>query len=199
MLILGLTGSIGMGKSVTADLFAAEGIPVHSADAAVHALYAGEGAQAVEREFPGVLADGKVDRERLSARVLGDAAALARLEALVHPRVRAAEKAFLEQVRAAGGRIAVLDVPLLLETGGQSRVDAVVVVTAPPEVQRARVLARPGMTEEKFEAILKKQMPDAEKRRRAHFLVDSSRGIDSARAQIRGILRAVAVIPGRQF
>ena len=199
MLILGLTGSIGMGKSVTADLFMAEGVAVHSADAAVHALYAGEGAAAIEQEFPGVVVDGKVDRERLSARVLGNAAALVRLEALVHPRVRAAERAFLEKVVAAGGRTAVLDVPLLLETGGQSRVDAVVVVTAPPEVQRARVLARPGMTEEKFAAILNKQMPDPEKRRHAHFLVDSSRGINSARAQIRGILRAVAVIPGRHL
>jgi dephospho-CoA kinase len=197
MLVLGLTGSIGMGKSVTASLFAAEGAPVHSADAAVHRLYAGEGAAAVEQAFPGVMADGRIDREKLAQRVLGDREAMARLESIVHPLVRAAEAEFLAAARAAGARIAVLDIPLLLETGSEKRVDAVVVVTAPGAVQRARVLERPGMTAEKLDAILAKQMPDAQKRRRAHFLVDSARGIDSARTQIRGILRAVAAIPGQ--
>lgn len=197
MFLLGLTGSIGMGKSTTAELFAAAGIPVHEADHAVHRLYAGEGAAAVESAFPGVLADGKVNREELSKRVLGNPEALARLEAIVHPMVRQMSREFLARAKASGARVAVLDIPLLFETGGESRVDAVVVVSAPADVQRARVLARPGMTAAKLDAILAKQMPDAEKRRRAHFIVDSSRGLDSARLQVRGILRAVAMIPGR--
>ena len=199
MLILGLTGSIGMGKSATLGMFAAEGVPVHDADRAVHRLYAGgESAAAVEHAFPGVTVDGRVDRERLAQVVLEDTTALKRLEALVHPMVRAASRQFLTEAAARGGRVAVLDIPLLFETGGEARVDAVVVATAPADVQRARVLARPTMTPEKLAAILAKQMPDGEKRRRAHFLVDTSRGFDSARAQVRGILRAVAVIPGRQ-
>lgn len=197
MLVLGLTGSIGMGKSVTSSLFAAEGVRVHGADAAVHKLYESTAVTIVEQAFPGVTVDGKIDRARLAAHVLGDAQALKRLESLVHPLVRAAEAEFLAGARAAGARIAVLDVPLLLETGGERRVDAVIVVTAPQAVQRSRVLARPGMTAERFEAILAKQMPDADKRRHAHFVVDSSRGLDSAGAQVRGILRAVAMIPGR--
>lgn len=197
MLVLGLTGSIGMGKSATADMFTEAGVPVHSADSAVHRLYAGEAVDAVEAAFPGVAVDGRIDREGLAARVLGDAAALKRLEAIVHPLVREAERRFLAEAAAKAARMAVLDIPLLLETGGESRVDAVVVVSAPPEVQRSRVLARPGMTEEKLAAILAKQMPDADKRRRAHFVVDSSRGFDSARSQVRGILRAAAMIPGR--
>jgi len=188
-----------MGKSATADMFVAEGVPVYCADAAVHALYEGEAAPLVEQAFPGVTVDGRVDRAQLGARVLGNPEALARLESIVHPLVRASEQAFLAKARAAGAPVAVLDVPLLLETGGQSRVDAVVVVTAPADVQRARVLARPGMTEAKLDAILAKQMPDAEKRRRAHFLVDSSRGFDSARAQVRAILRAIAMIPGKRL
>lgn len=197
MLILGLTGSIGMGKSTTAKLFANEGVPVHEADQAVHRLYAGEGAAAIEQAFPGTTVDGKVDRERLARRVLGDPDAFARLEALVHPLVRAAERAFILRAAQSGARIAVLDIPLLLETGGQSRVDAVVLVSAPAEEQRRRVLGRAGMSPEKLDAILAKQMPDAAKRRRAHFLVDTSRDFDSARYQVRGILRAVAMIPGR--
>jgi len=188
-----------MGKSATADMFAAEGVPVHSADAAVHALYEGEAVPLVEQAFPGVTVDGRVDRAQLGARVIGNPEAIARLESIVHPLVRAAEQAFLSKAQAAGTPIAVLDIPLLLETGGEKRVDAVVVVTAPEAVQRARVLARPGMTEAKLEAIRAKQMPDAEKRRRAHFLVDSSRGFDSARTQVRGILRAIAVIPGKRL
>lgn len=199
MLILGLTGSIAMGKSATADLFRAEGVPVFDADAAVHEIYGAEGVAVVEQAFPGVSVDGRIDRERLSGQVLGDAAALKRLETLVHPLVRGREQQFLHAAARRGARVAVLDIPLLLETRGEGRVDAVVVVSAPPAVQRARVLARPGMTAERFEAILARQMPDAEKRRRAHFVVDTSRGFDSARAQVRGILRAVGMIPGRRL
>jgi dephospho-CoA kinase len=196
MFILGLTGSIGMGKTVTARLFAEEGVPVHDADAAVHRLYEGEAVAAVEAVFPGTTHDGKVDRAKLAARVLDDAAAIKRLEAIVHPLVRQSETQFL--VGAAGAPVVVLDIPLLFETDGDARVDAVVVVSAPAEVQRARVLARPGMTPAKLDAILAKQTPDSDKRKRAHFVVDSSRGVDSARAQVRGILRAVAAAPGRQ-
>ena len=199
MFILGLTGSISMGKSVTAGLFAEAGVPVHDADAAVHRLYEGEATAAVEAAFPGTTVDGKVDRARLAARVLDDAAAIGQLEAIVHPLVRESERRFLTEAAAQGARVVVLDIPLLFETGGDRRVDAIVVVSAPAEVQRTRALARPGMTEAKLIAILQKQMPDAEKRARAHFVVDSSRGIDSARAQVHGILRAVAALPGRRW
>jgi dephospho-CoA kinase len=198
MFILGLTGSVGMGKSTTARFFAEEGVPVHDADAVVHRLYEGDAVAAIERAFPGTTSAGKVDRTKLAARVLGDAAALQRLEAIVHPLVHDAERRLLAQARARGEKVAVLDIPLLFETGGDSRVDAVVVVSAPPEVQRARVLARPGMTIEKLEAILAKQMPDAEKRRRANFVVDTSQGFDAARAQVRAILDAVAKMPKRR-
>jgi dephospho-CoA kinase len=197
MLILGLTGSISMGKSVTATLFAQAGVPVHDADAAVHRLYDGAAVAAVEAAFPGTTAGGKVDRAKLAARVLDDAAAIKRLEEIVHPLVREAERQFLADTAATGARTVVLDIPLLFETGGEKRVDAVVVVSAPADLQRTRALARPGMTEAKLDALLAKQMPDAEKRARAHFVVDSSRGVDSARAQVRGILRAVAALPGR--
>jgi dephospho-CoA kinase len=197
MFILGLTGSIGMGKSVTARLFVNEGLPVHDADAAVHSLYEGQAVEAVEAAFPGTTEGGKVDRAKLAARVLDDAAAIKQLEAIVHPLVRQSEKQFLAS--AAGAPVVVLDIPLLFETGGQTRVDAVVVVSAPAEVQRTRVLARPGMTLAKLDAILAKQTPDSEKRARAHFVVDSSRGVDSARDQVRGILRAVAAAPGRRM
>ena len=199
MFILGLTGSISMGKSVTAGLFAEAGVPVHDADAAVHCLYEGDATAAVEAAFPGTTADGKVDRTKLAAWVLDDPGAIRALEAIVHPLVRESERRFLAAAAAKGTRLVVIDVPLLFETGGHERVDAVVVVSAPAEVQRARALARPGMTEQKLAAILQKQMPDAEKRARAHFVVDSSRGIDSARAQVRGILRAVAALPGRRW
>ena len=197
MFILGLTGSLGMGKSTTAQFFADAGVPVHDADAVVHRLYEGEAAAAIEAAFPGTTVAGKVDRTKLGARVLGDAAALRRLEAIVHPLVQEAEQRLLAQAEAAGKMVAVLDIPLLFETGGDRRVDAVVVVSAPPEVQRGRVLERPGMTAEKFDAILGKQMPDAEKRRRADFIVDTSQGLDSARAQVRAILDAVATMPKR--
>ena len=198
MLVLGLTGSIGMGKSVTAGLFVHAGIPVHDADATVHRLYAGAAVPLVEAAFPGTTQAGRVDRALLSARLLGDAGAIAKLEAIVHPMVRDEEAAFLGESSARGARIVVLDVPLLFETAGEGRVDAVVVVSAPPHVQQARVLAREGMTAAKLELVLARQMPDAEKRRRAHFVVDTSRGIDSARRQVHGILRAVAAVPGRQ-
>jgi dephospho-CoA kinase len=198
MFILGLTGSLGMGKSTAARFFAEAGVPVHDADAVVHRLYEGEAVDAIEAAFPGTTAGGKVDRNKLAARVLGDAAALQRLEAIVHPLVQEAERRLLAEAAANGEKIAVLDIPLLFETGGDRRVDAVVVVSAPPDVQRTRVLERSGMTVEKLESILSKQMPDAEKRRRADFVVDSSQGFESARAQVRAILDAVAKMPKRR-
>jgi dephospho-CoA kinase len=197
MLVLGLTGSIGMGKSTTARFFAEAGVPVHDADAAVHRLYEAEAVAPIEAAFPGTIAAGKVDRAALAARVLNDPAALMRLEAIVHPLVRESGARFLATARGRVARVVVLDIPLLFETGGEARVDAVVVVSALAAIQRRRVLARPDMTAEKLDAILAKQMPDAEKRRRAHFVVDSSRDFGSARDQVHGILRAVAGMPGR--
>lgn len=190
MIVLGLTGSIGMGKSTTAAMFEAEGVPVYDSDAAVHALYAAGGAAVapVEAAFPGVVTDGAIDRAKLSARVVGDPEALAKLEAIVHPLVGAHRIGFFDKARAEGQEIVVLDVPLLFETGGQKSVDKVVVVSAPPEVQRTRVLARPEMTPEKFEAILARQLPDAEKRARADFVIDTGQGVDHARAQVRDLL-----------
>ena len=196
MLLIGLTGSIGMGKSTVGRFFAEAGVPVHDADAAVHALYEGEAAAAIGAAFPGSVKAGKVDRAALSARVLGDQAALRRLETIVHPLVRASETTFLAAAAAGGARAVVLDIPLLFETGGERRVDVVVVVSAAPALQRARVLERDDMTGAKLDAILAKQMPDTEKRRRAHFVVDSSGSFDSTRAQVHGILRAVAAMPG---
>ena len=198
MLVLGLTGSIGMGKSTTARFFAEEGVPVLDADAVVHALYDGEAVAAIEAAFPGTSKDGRIDREELSRRVVGDPAALKRLESIVHPLVRAAQARFLADAERSGAPVAVLDVPLLFETGGDQRVDAVVVVSAPADVQRARTLDRAGMTAEKFDALMQKQMPDAEKRRRADFIVDTSQSFDSARAQVRAILAAVRAIRGRK-
>ena len=198
MFVLGLTGSLGMGKSTTAAFFADAGVPVHDADAAVHALYEGEAVPAIEAAFPGTTAGGKVDRVKLAAAVVDDPAALRRLEAIVHPLVRAAETRFLAQAQARGAKVAVLDIPLLFETAGDERVDAVVVVTAPAETQRQRVLERPGMTPEKLEALLARQLADGEKRARADFVVDTSRGFDAARAQVREILRAVATMPKRR-
>jgi len=191
--ILGLTGSIGMGKSATAKMFSALGVPVHDADAAVHALYGpgGEAASAIGTAFPGVLdPQGGVDRARLRAAVLGDSGRMATLEAIVHPLVRAASTAFL--ARHADAPLVVLDIPLLYETGGESRCDAVAVVSAPPEVQRVRVLARLGMTADAFAAILAKQMPDAEKRARADFVIDTSRGFPAAEAEVARIVAALA-------
>lgn len=197
MIVLGLTGSIGMGKSVTARFFAEEGVPVHDADAAVHRLYAGEAVPLIEAAFPGTTVNGVVDRGKLAAQVIGDPAKLTQLESIVHPLVREAERKFLAEAAARQAPVALLDIPLLYETGAEARVDAVVVTSAPAELQRARVLARPGMTEEKFAALLAKQMPDAEKRRRADFVVDTGKGFDAARAQVRDILAALAKRSGR--
>ncbi|MBZ9870974.1 dephospho-CoA kinase [Mesorhizobium sp. BR1-1-9] len=192
MIVLGLTGSIGMGKSTTAKMFADAGVPVHDSDETVHRLYAGKAAPLVEAAFPGTTGAGGVDRAKLGARVLGDAAALKRLEAIIHPLVRADADAFLARNRAAGAPLAVLDIPLLFETGGRDRVDRVVVVTAPAEVQRQRVLARPGMSEEKLASILASQVPDAQKRRRADFVIDTSQGLDAARAEVAEIIAKVS-------
>ena len=198
MVVLGLTGSIGMGKSTVGGFFADAGVPVYDADAAVHRLYEGAAVPAIEAAFPGTTADGKVDRTRLAAQVLNDPAALKRLEAIVHPLVRRDEEAFLAQAAAAGAKVAVLNIPLLLETGGDQRCDAVVVVSAPAEIQRERVMSRPGMTQAKLASIIAKQMPDAEKRQRADFVVDTSKDLDSTRARIHEILQRVAELPKRR-
>jgi dephospho-CoA kinase len=198
MIILGLTGSIGMGKSTTAKLFAEAGVPVYDADATVHKLYEGEAVPTIESAFPGVTAAGKVDRNKLSARVVHDPAAMKQLEQIVHPMLGASRQKFLEDAEQAGARVAVVDVPLLFETGGEKRVDAVVVVTTTPEIQRERILARDNMTAEKLEAILARQLPDAEKRKRAHFVVDTSHGLDPVRARIRDILEEVVKMPPRR-
>jgi dephospho-CoA kinase len=198
MIVLGLTGSIGMGKSTTAGFFAEAGVPVLDADAVVHRLYANEAVSLIEAAFPGTTVDGHVDRARLGQRVIGNAVEMKRLEGLIHPLYRAAEEKFLADAEKSGARIAVLDVPLLLETGGADRVDAVVVVTAPEEIQHARLMERAGMTREKLLALLAKQMPDAEKRKRADFIVDTSQGLDSARAQVRAILEKVESLPKRR-
>lgn len=197
MIVIGLTGSVGMGKSATALMFAEAGVPVHDADAAVHRLYEGDAVPPIEAAFPGVTGGGKVDREKLGLRVLTDQTALKRLEAIVHPLVLREEERFLAEAKTRGARCAVLDIPLLFETGADRRVDVVVVVSAPYEEQRRRVLARPGMTEERFSAFLAKQLPDEEKRRRADFIVDTSQGFDSARAQVRAILQNLNTIAER--
>jgi dephospho-CoA kinase len=198
MIVLGLTGSIGMGKSTTANLFMEAGVPVYDADAAVHRLYESEAVAAIEAAFPGTTTDGKVDRNRLSARVVHDSAAMKKLEDIVHPMLGASRQKFLQDAERSGAPVAVVDVPLLFETGGEKRVDAVVVVTTSPELQRERILARPNMTAEKLDAILARQMPDAEKRKRAHFVVDTSHGLDPVRARIRDILtEAAKMAPGR--
>jgi dephospho-CoA kinase len=198
MFILGLTGSVGMGKSATAKMFADEGVPVHDADAAVHALYEGEAVAAIEAAFPGTTANGRVDRGKLGERVIGHPDEIKRLERIVHPLVARVRDAFLARAERDGAKVAVLDIPLLYETGGDARCDAVVVVSAPAEVQRERVLTRPGMTDAKLAAILAKQMPDADKRARADFVVDTSQGFDAARAQVRDILARVSKMPNRQ-
>lgn len=197
MFILGLTGSIGMGKSATAKMFADEGVPVQDADAVVHALYEGEATPLIEAAFPGTTANGKVDRAKLGTQVIGHPEAIKRLEQIVHPLVAQQRDRFLAESKQTGADVAVLDIPLLYETGGDKRCDAVVVVSAPAEVQRERVLGRPGMTEERFLAILAKQMPDAEKRRRADFIVDTSRGFDDARQQVREILAQVRTMANK--
>jgi dephospho-CoA kinase len=198
MLILGLTGSIGMGKSTTAKLFEEAGVPVYDADAAVHQLYEGEAAPAIEAAFPGTTENGKVDRAKLSARVLHDPAAIRQLEQIVHPMLGASRQKFFADAEASGVPVAVVDVPLLFETGGEKRVDAVVVVTTSPKIQRERVLTRGTMDEERLDAILARQMPDAEKRKRADFVVDTSDGLDPVRARIRDILAEVVKMPKRR-
>jgi dephospho-CoA kinase len=192
--VLCLTGSLGMGKSRTAQFFAEQGVPVYDADAVVHELYAREAVPLIDRAFPGAVMDGKVDREKLAALVLGDDAALAQLESIVHPLVAARREKFLADARA---KAVLLDIPLLFETRVERICDAVVVVSAPADMQRQRAFERPGMTEEKFTALLAKQLPDAEKRQRADFVVDTSQSFDHARAQVRDILRLIATMPKR--
>jgi dephospho-CoA kinase len=198
MLILGLTGSIGMGKSTTAKLFAEAGVPVYDADATVHMLYEGEAVPAIEAAFPGTTVDGKVDRNKLSARVVHDPVAIKQLEQIVHPMLGASRQKFMADAERSGAPVAVVDVPLLFETGGEKRVDAVVVVTTTPELQRQRILARDNMTSEKLDAILARQLPDAEKRRRADFVVDTSDGLDPVRLRIRDILNEAVKMPRRR-
>jgi dephospho-CoA kinase len=197
MFVLGLTGSIGMGKSTTARFFAEEGVPLHDADAAVHRLYEGEATPLIEAAFPGTTSGGRVNRDKLAKKVLGDSAAIKKLETIIHPLVGRAEARFLDEAARKDAAVVVLDIPLLFETGADRRCDAVVVVSAPADVQRARAFERPGMTEEKFQAILAKQMPDAEKRARADFVVDTSKGFDAARAQVREILGRIVRMPKR--
>jgi dephospho-CoA kinase len=198
MRVLGLTGSIGMGKSTTAKLFAEAGVPVYDADATVHKVYEGEAAPAVEAAFPGTTVDGKVDRARLSAAVVHDPAAIKRLEAIVHPMLKAYHQKFLDAAEQSGAPVAVVDVPLLFETGGDKRVDAVVVVTTSPETQRMRILERGTMTPEALDALLARQMPDEEKRKRADFVVDTSHGLDPVRGRIRDILEQAVKMPRRR-
>jgi len=198
MLVVGLTGSIGMGKSTAAKFFAELGVPVLDADAVVHKLYEGEAVAAIEAAFPGTTTGGQVDRGKLGQAVIGNAEAMKRLEAVVHPLYRAAERRFLTEVEAGGAKVAVLDVPLLFETGGDKRVDAIVVVSAPAAIQRERLSHRQGITQEKLAALLAKQLPDADKRARADFVVDTSGEFDATRAQIRSILDKVAQLPQRR-
>lgn len=198
MRVLGLTGSIGMGKSTTARLFAEAGVPVYDADATVHQLYESEAVAAIEAAFPGTTVGGRVDRTLLSPRVVHDKEAMKRLESIVHPMLTAHHRKFLDDAEKSGAPVAVVDVPLLYETGGESRVDAVVVVTTGEETQRERILARDGMTTEKLDAILAKQLPDAEKRRRADFVVDTSHGIEPVRVRVREILEQAVKLPRRR-
>jgi dephospho-CoA kinase len=198
VIVVGLTGSIAMGKSTAATIFAAEGVPVFDSDAAVHTLYSGPEAQAIEAAFPGVLVQGAVNRDRLSQCVLGDSAALARLEGIVHPMVAKARQEFLRGAVAQGRRLVVVDIPLLFESGGEKSVDVVVVVSASEIVQKARALAREGMTLERFGRIIARQTPDREKRRRAHAIIDTNGAIEATRAQLRGFLRCAAGMVGKR-
>jgi dephospho-CoA kinase len=198
MRILGLTGSIGMGKSTTAKLFAEAGVPVYDADAAVHKIYEGEAAPAIEAAFPGTTVDGRVDRAKLSAKVVHDQAAIKQLEQIVHPMLGASRRKFLEEAERSGAPVVVMDIPLLFETGGEKRVDAVVVVSTDPATQRERILARGTMTSEALDGILARQLPDAEKRKRADFVVDTSHGLDPVRTAIRDILAEVVKMPQRR-
>jgi len=192
MIVLGLTGSVGMGKSATAKMFAEEGVPVFDADATVHKLYEREAVPLIGAAFPDAVAGGRVDRERLSRAVVGNKEAFAKLEAIIHPLVRKAREEFLAKAKASGAKVVLVDIPLLFEAGGEPGVDRIIVVSAPASVQKERVLARPGMTEEKFRAIVEKQMPDSEKQKRAHFVIDTSRGFDAAREQVRAILKKLS-------
>lgn len=196
MIVIGLTGSIGMGKTTTAKLFAAEGIPVLDSDAVVHDLYSAEAVPMIEAAFPATTISGTVDRLELGNILRENPANFRMLEAIVHPLVRERQEAFLRKAREENQNFAVLDIPLLFETGGETRVDKVVVVSCAPEIQRQRVLSRPGMTEEKFEMILARQMPDAEKRRRADFIIDSGNGVEAARDQVREILQRLSAGSG---
>ena len=199
MLLIGLTGSIGMGKSETAMMFGRLGLPVYDADAAVHALYAKGGAAVapIEEAFPGVVRGGAIDRDELGKRVLGKRDELTRLEKIIHPLVGLSQLEFLTKAEESGARMVVLDIPLIFETGGRERVDVVVVVSAPAAMQRERVLARPGMSEEKFLSILAKQVPDEEKRCQADFIVDSSKGLDHAFKEVKAIVAALEGRPGK--
>lgn len=197
MFILGLTGSIGMGKSTTAAMFRAAGAAVYDADAAVHSLYQGEAVPLIAGAFPAAVINARVDRQRLAAILLMRPDATGELEAIVHPLVRRREEAFMANARARHAPVVVFDIPLLLETGGDARCDAVVVVTASEAIQRSRVMARQGMSEALFARLLARQMPDAAKRRRAHFLVDTGRGMAAAQAQVGSILRALKARTGR--
>lgn len=198
MILAGLTGSIAMGKSTVAAMFAVLGAPVFDADEAVRVYYAGKGAEAVEAMFPGVVADGVVDRGRLGRLALGDPAALVQLESLVHPAVADARARFVAQAEAEGRRLAIVDVPLLFETVGDLAVDLVVVVSAPTAAQRARAMAREGMHAAKLDAIMLRQMSNSEKRRRAHFVIDTGGSLERTRAQVRQFMRAVAAVGGRR-
>lgn len=191
MMIVGLTGSIGMGKTTTAGFFRDEGIAVNDADAVVHDLYRGEAVAPIGAAFPGSITDGMVDRRELSRQLAENPANFRRLEAIVHPLVRARENKFLETGRRHGAAIVVLDIPLLFETGGEDRVDVIVVASCAPEIQRQRVLARPGMTEEKLAMIIARQVPDGQKRARADFIIDTGQGMDAARTQVRAVIDAL--------
>ncbi len=188
MLLIGLTGSIGMGKSTAAERFRHNGIPVIDADALVHSLYTGEAVAPIEAAFAGVTTLGRIDREKLSKHLLADPSRFKLLEQIVHPLVQAAERKALQAARASGAVMAVLEIPLLFETGGDKRVDVTVAVSAPPDIQRVRVLARPGMTTEKLDAVLKRQMSDADKRRRSDFVVDTGGEIAATDAQVDAIV-----------
>ncbi len=194
MIRIGLTGSIGMGKSTTAKMFAERGVPVHDADACVHALYEGRGVPLIGDAFPGTIVDGKVDRTLLSKQVLGNPEAMKRLEDIVHPLVHEEEQVFLDLARMDGHSAVLMDIPLLFETGAETRVDVVVVVSADADIQRDRVLARDGMTEERFQAILETQVPDAEKRDRADFLIDTGQGLAIAGQRVDEILQELGVV-----
>ncbi|MGJ8569111.1 MAG: dephospho-CoA kinase [Hoeflea sp.] len=197
MIIIGLTGSIGMGKSTTSDMFKALGVPVISADETVHQLYSGEAAPLIEAAFPGTAPDGVVDRKILSEKLMAAPEEFKRLEAIIHPLVRAREQSFLKEAIARDEPMVLLDIPLLFETGTTDRVDVIVVVSCAPEIQRQRVLARPGMTAEKFEAILDRQMPDAEKRQRADHVIDTGKGLETARQQVAEIVAELSSSTGK--